>query len=796
MNLSEKLKAKADAYRAEPTVLEQADHPEHISPGKAIPQDQPAPSNKIAAIQANLAVIKKLQEQANKARASVMGVSADTSVSDTQSVLGGERVDTAVEAPTLQFCSYCGAGIGEHRRIGEGTCPKCDPPINDKLSIVDKLRAKANLAREDVPQQQAVPILPPKPAAVLSITDMIRQKAEAAVQAEDNENRIIESSIIKYIENQDTPADMIARVKSAEVEIDTAFEPEDEGPETFGLDLLDLYGNPITLNDKQAQGVDFAVSGQNFVLTGEAGTGKSTAIKAVCKSLLRHHQDKWHNIDYRAMDRSGSRVAGPSIAIVSYTRKAVANVQRITSTDFELSAEMESCFQTVHNLLEYSPQIVWSEIQEREVQMFKPQRGEWNPLDVTHLIIEEASMLGLDLWAELKAALKPGVQIIYVGDINQLPPVFGKSVMSYALTKLPIVHLDVVYRQALDNPIIEAAHNVLHGTDIREKKPAFKWLQGKKKVVQPQETMARAMGILFQNGLENTTRIKKWRDEREAWNNLNALEKQGKESPKTHAEIEALENEHIAYDPEQDIVLIPFNKNAMGTKAINYRIAQHLGEQRGAEVFEVVSGFEKHYLAVGDKVFCHKMEGTIIRIVANMSYMGRKAMKPSTDLSRFGFYTGQKAEDVAAILNGDEDFDYSHLDVDILATIEENEERSQASSHLVDVELETGQIITLTSSGDFNGQIFQLGYALSVHKSQGSEWRRVFILFHKAHATMLSRELLYTAMTRAREELIIVARPELISKAIKSPRIKGNSLAEKIEYFNSGYLDEDIEVTV
>ncbi len=672
------------------------------------------------------------------------------------------------------------------------------PPINDKPSLADKLKAKAEGLAQDEPQQQDNVSPPTKPAAVISIADRIRAKVEAREQEEDTENAIIESAIVKYIENQDTPADKIARIKRAEVEIDTAFEPEDEGPETFGLDLLDRYGNPITLNDKQAQAVDFAISGQSFVLTGEAGTGKSTAIQAVCKSLLRYHHDKWHNIDYRAMDRSGARVEGPSITVCSYTRKAVANVQRITSMDFELSAEMESCFQTVHNLLEYSPQIVWSEIQEREVQMFKPQRGEWNPLSVTHLIIEEASMLGLDLWDELRKALNPGVQVIYVGDINQLPPVFGKSVMSYALTKLPIVHLDTVYRQALDNPIIEAAHNVLHGRDIREHKPAFKWIKGnpKHKVAQPEETMSRAMSVLFQNGLENKHRIDSWRLKREEWNNLNALDKQGKEAPKTFAEIEAQENEHICYDPEEDIVLIPFNKNPMGTKQINYRIAQHLGEQRNAEVFEVISGFEKHYLAVGDKVFCNKMEGKIIRIVANMRYMGKKAMKPSVNLSRFGFYSGKAAEDVAKVLNGDDDFDYSHLDVDMLTTIEENEERSQAASHLVDVELETGQIITLTSSGDFNSQIFQLGYALSVHKSQGSEWRRVFILLHKNHATMLSRELLYTAMTRAREELVIVARPELIKKAINSPRIQGNTLKEKLEYFNSGYLDEDIAVTV
>lgn len=801
MNAKNKLLAKL-----KPPVQEQA-VVESSGPGKTqtIPQPQSAPPIIDPRLQQHfdeMAVIRdkpKPMSLADKLRAKAMGATdrreqqADGSQSEDtigQSVLDSEPIGTTVVSAA---------------------------PSNSKPSLADMLRAKATasatqdkqqvlnkvnpvgMTPDSTPQQEDTSSIPPDnyPPAVsypkaksYSLADALRAKAKRPTT-------VIADDIVDYANDEDTLRKQLDRLKATEVTIEESFDPTDEGPESFGLDLLDRYGNPITLNEKQASGVDYAISGQNYVLTGEAGTGKSTAIQAVCKSLLRYHKDKLTTTDYRAMDRSGSRVSAPSICVCSYTRKAVANVQRITSMDFELSAEMEGCFQTIHNLLEYSPVITWSEIQQREVQMFKPTRGEFNPLNITHLIIEEASMLGLDLWAELRAALNPGVQIIYVGDINQLPPVFGKSVMSYALTKLPIVHLDIVYRQALDNPIIANAHAVLHGRDIREDKPAFTWIQGKSKVAQPQETMSRAMGEFFRLGLLNKEKIDTWKQELENFNNLPPFsDLKGIPHPKTMPEIKEQEDAHVCYDPEQDIILIPFNKNAMGTTQVNYRIAQHLGEKRGAEVFEIIASYEKHYLAVGDKVFCHKMEGTIVKIVGNMNYMGRSPMKSSVNLSRFGFYVGSAAEEAAKILNGDDDFDYSHLDIDVLATIDENEERRQASSHLVDIELETGQVITLSSAGDFNTQIFQLGYALSIHKSQGSEWRRVFILFHKAHASMLSRELLYTAMTRAREELVIVARPELISRAIVSPRIKGNSLAEKIEYFNSGYLDENVEVTV
>ena len=667
-----------------------------------------------------------------------------------------------------------------------------------KPSLADKLRSQVAEKAKSPAEAKAIPPAsqpthrsPPAPSPTqadeVSSTHYVPKHQKDIL-------RPIEPKIAGY---SLTLKQKMERAKKADIVIDEAFEPSILSAESDTINLLDRYGNPIELNEKQTNAVQMAIDGKSFVLTGEAGTGKSTTIEAVLMSLLHHHKDQVSDVDYRRNDRSGGRIMGPSCCVCAYTRKAIGNVARIISHNLGLHAEMEGALQTVHNLLEYSPVIVWSDKQEREVKVFKPQRGQWNPLSITHLIIEEASMLGLDLWEELRAALNPGVQIIYVGDINQLPPVFGKSVMSYALTKLPIVHLDTVYRQALDNPIIANAHAVLHGKDMAEAPPAVKWIKGnsKNKTAQPQETMSRAMGEFFKLGLTNQLRIDTWDEAESIYQQLTLEERAKVDKPKSKKQIVAESKDKILYNPEEDVVLIPFNKNAMGTKMINYRIAQHLGEQRQAEVFEIIAGYEKHYLAVGDKVLCNKMEGIITKISGNMQYMGKSPMKSSINLSRFGFYIGKAAEAAAAEMAGD-DFDDIDVELDVLSTIDENEERTQAASHMVTCELETGQSYTLSSAGEFNGQIFQLGYALSIHKSQGSEWRRVFLLFHKSHSTMLSRELLYTAMTRAREELVIVARPELITKAIRSPRIKGNSLKEKIEYFNSGYLDEDVEVTV
>jgi exodeoxyribonuclease V alpha subunit len=99
---------------------------------------------------------------------------------------------------------------------------------------------------------------------------------------------------------------------------------------------------------------------------------------------------------------------------------------------------------------------------------------------------------------------------------------------------------------------------------------------------------------------------------------------------------------------------------------------------------------------------------------------------------------------------------------------------------------DSDQEVKVDKASELNTML--LGYCLTVHKSQGSEWRKVFLVLHQSHATMLQRELLYTAVTRAREELYIICEPECFVKGIESQRVKGNTLEEKAEFFK-GKID-------
>lgn len=539
----------------------------------------------------------------------------------------------------------------------------------------------------------------------------------------------------------------LARAISLEVSPQEPSELEETSPSEIGN-----FGNVI-LNEAQSSAVRMAVEGKSFVLTGAAGTGKTTTQAAVVQGLESLNQFQIHDFKYLGN--------APSIAVVAFTKVAVRNIQKALKKNPLTSKYSKHCM-TIHTLLEFAPEYVDKFNGEGDAvttRIFVPHRHSGNPLQITHLIIEEASMVGLDLWKQLYDALQPGVQIIYLGDINQLPPVFGKSIMSYALCKLPVIELTHVYRQALESPIIANAHRVLQGEMILASEDGrFTIVEGASKYKVGQERMSIAMGQMLE---------------------------------KLH--------EIGDYSEHSDIILIPFNKQAMGTKAMNSRIATFLGRKRNAVVHNVKAGFNEWWLAIGDKVLVEKQAMWITNIQENPKYIGKPTAPP-------GLYT----RDGVLYHGGDLDLDFSSPSEGGELTLAEYENFSmdnieedagkRSASHIVTVSTRNPALIDegegeeevleneLLTAGDFRDEVFQFGYCMSIHKSQGSEWRKVFIILHYDFATMLNRELMYTAITRAREEVVLCAKRDLIEASIKRQRIAGVGLAEKILNFNGGAL--------
>lgn len=509
--------------------------------------------------------------------------------------------------------------------------------------------------------------------------------------------------------------------------------------ETFSLSIV--------LNKEQLLAKELAFSGKSFCLVGAAGTGKTTAQREIAASLLQQNKLSTHTFRIQGTTQ---RVTAPSIAFVAYTRIASGNLRRAIHKDPVLEEALTHNITTIHNLLEYAPEFYWDFEENREKMRFIPKRNASNLLDITHLIIEESSMVGLKLWNELYQAMKPGTQIIFIGDINQLPPVMDKSILNYALVQLPVVELTKVYRQAGDSLILDNAHKILRGESPLAEGKDF---------------------IIMRNGPIQHSQAK-------------LSQMIGQAFPKFAAKEKEFPGE--GYDPAQDIILSPFNKQDLGTDVINKWIAQFLTQDRNVLTHEIKAGISTHYLAVGDKVMYNKQVGEIISINKNMEYHGKATLPASINLTRFGTYLHNEGTET----DEDDDFlNYESIDLDKMMEENAKSDLMRSASHIVTILLETGEEIPLSNVGDFAPSVFSLGYALTIHKAQGCEWRKVFIILHKDHSNMAFRELLYTAVTRAKEQCILITKDFMIEKAIKNPRIKGNTIEEKIIYFNSGAMD-------
>ena len=501
--------------------------------------------------------------------------------------------------------------------------------------------------------------------------------------------------------------------------------------------ITDKYGNQIVYNAKQQQAVDLGGDGKSLVLIGAAGTGKTTSQKGLVQKLILSGKAGILNAEGHKHLVSGT----PGIVVCAYTRRAVANIKR------NMPKDMQANCITIHKLLEYQP--VYFEVWDEEAgemknkMVFQATRHEGNPLpaSIHTIIFEEGSMLGTDLYKEVKNACPHEVQEVFLGDIQQLPPVFGPAILGFKLLELPVTELTDVYRQALESPIISLAHRILSGRGIKAAEFP-EWNKPGKLKLHP------------------------WKKKLSAENALH-----------TAIMFFTAAADNKQYDPEEDIILLPFNK-AFGTIELNKGIANHLAKKRAAVVHEIVAGFNKYYFSIGDKILYDKEDATIVDIQINNAYSGARPQHASIHLDYWGY--NSKPEESIDVL------DPNSVDVDFVlnqvAASEQSEERVRAASHTITLRMNDSDVEVKTDkAADINAML--LGYALTVHKSQGSEWRKVFFVCHQSHATMLQRELLYTAVTRAREELYIICEPETFVNGITSQRVQGDTLEEKAEYF-------------
>ena len=548
---------------------------------------------------------------------------------------------------------------------------------------------------------------------------------------------------------------LLNRVKERNsIPVTSPIPPSSEPP--IVSEVRQVFSTPegITYNEQQSEFISLASSGADCVLIGAAGTGKTTCQKGAISSLLQSGR-------IPAVEDTGGHKyltqGSPGVILTSFTRRAVRNLRRAVSSDLS-----NNCI-TLHKLLEYAPveELIYDPEsgQERTLWHFTPTRNESNPLpsSIKTIVFDEASMISTELFAQLLAALPHKVQFIFVGDIQQLPPVFGSAVLGFKLLSLPVVELTQVYRQALESPIIALATQIRNG-EI------------------PYTAAQLTENIVVEHPTQGKLTIRPWKK-------------------RLHADTALLTTAAFfkaaytagEYDPLEDQILIPFNK-ACGTLELNKHIANHIAISKGETVWQVISGFNTFHFAVGDLVLYDKEDAEIVRIKKNGLYLGKSPQKESKTLDYWGFDNTppeKKASDSDSDLQ-----DLEGIDAFLNQAASEISEKTNHASHIVTVRMiDSGEEIDLDRSADINNLL--LSFALTVHKSQGSEWRRVFVIFHQSHNTMIQRELLYTAVTRAKQELYIICEPDHFEKGVRAQKIKGTTLAEKAEYFK-GKVDKNL----
>lgn len=502
----------------------------------------------------------------------------------------------------------------------------------------------------------------------------------------------------------------------------------------------------IVWNDQQLQAIELSETNKSFCLIGAAGTGKTTTVKEIIRRKIDQICAK--------LDKNVSDL-DEEIALVSFTRRAVRNIAKAVD-----SIGAKKFCKTAHAFLEYCPaeEEYTDEFGFTKTRMcFKPQKTLDNmSLETLLVVVDEASMLSYShLYKELYEAC-PNAVFIFIGDLNQLPPVFGDAVLGFKLAELPVVELVHVYRQAMESPIIAFQHHyTLKGKKVAES--------------QLEEYTAKSTP---ETGLE----FRPFKVEVEPDDMCNAV-----------ANLMRKLMADGTYDPTQDIFLCPYNKS-FGTTGINAYFSEYLSIANNSTVWEVICGREKKYLAVGDFVLHEKEEYLIEKIETSDYYFGERPKQESVNLSRWGFYRG---EGVAAFETHEEpEWDFENALAMTDGDSKESESVTMKASHKIHIKsVITGLVEVLTSASAVRN--LEFGYCMTVHKSQGSEWRRVWLILHRQHSKMLSREILYTGMTRAREKLTVlyskptaVGRPDSsVNKCLQKAKLGGVGWREKTVAF-------------
>lgn len=437
--------------------------------------------------------------------------------------------------------------------------------------------------------------------------------------------------------------------------------------------LLESTGDSISLSEEQKNAVKGVLSHGISVLTGGPGVGKTQTTKKIVQVL---------------------NALGKKVVLAAPTGRASQRMTEVIGVEAS----------TVHRLLS------WDHLNGGFL------KNENNPIEGDFIIIDESSMLDVNLAASLLKATQHQTQILFIGDADQLPPVgpgdFFRDIIDSGI--VPVYRLNTIFRQGKESLIIKYAHSINSGELPNIETPLLTpeiWTNG---------TDCSFVDSGIADPYINKKDYPKWSSLRYGLDITDML-------VKLYTDIMP---KYLGKDKETQI-LIPMNVGDMGTIKIN----------------------------------------TVIQSIINPSEKGKGEIKLKEKI----FRNGDK------VIQTKNNYDLGVFNGDIGRIIDITDSKSE----LV-VRFSEDREVLYKKSDIFE---LDLAYAISIHKSQGSEFDCVIIPITMQHRRMLYRNLIYTGLTRAKKYAVFIGQRKSLEIAVQNNSYEKRQTSLKAMLLDNSFVN-------
>ena len=453
------------------------------------------------------------------------------------------------------------------------------------------------------------------------------------------------------------------------------------------------------------------------ILTGGPGCGKTTATRVLVRLL---------------------EALAKKVLLAAPTGRAAQRLGEVVGREAR----------TIHRLLEW------------QGTGFK--RHEQNPLEGDFLIVDECSMLDISLSAALLRALPPGGQLLFIGDPDQLPPVGAGNVLRDLLAAgtVPAFRLTKVFRQAAASAIIRFAHQINRGETPRIDSPfqyPQRWRDGSDCLfLDSDEATQEQLDFLGRVRRHFAADYGEFRAAVEPWEFRlgEAL------APYESELVVPAKFRHVKLEE-----LLRAGTRAAELKSLLKKVHPWSSLHYGLAAVEVVKKLYREWIPK------YRGGNSEIQVLTPMTRgsLGTRNLNavlqaelnpagPDRPEVQFGDRVFRSGDRVIHVRNNYE-LGVFNGDIGTISAIDHQSETCEVSfppDHRR-VLYRRDQLPEL-----------ELAYAITIHKSQGSEFAAVIIPLLTQHYRMLFRNLVYTGLTRARQLAVLVGSRRALALAVNN----------------------------